>query len=83
MSEEKKKVGFFTDENGYRSLRRLLAFIFAIVFIVIDCGSILWLDDWKIALVCGGLALIGCLLMMFFTTWGDVANVTKAIRGKD
>ena len=84
MEEQKeKKVNFFTDENGDLSMRRLLAFIFGITSVGVCIGSVFFMNEWKTVLVGSGVPLAGSLLMMLFTSWGDVASVAKAVKGKD
>ena len=75
------KVNFFTDENGNLSMRRLLAFMFALTTIAAVAGNIIMItEDWKIPVITIGLPLIGSLLMMFFTSWSDIASVAKAVK---
>lgn len=77
---EQKKINFFTDENGNLSMRRLLAFLFALTMIVAIPLNIINEIDWKMSLVSIGLPLLGSLLMMFFTSWSDIASVAKAVK---
>lgn len=80
MEEEKKKTNFFTDENGVLSMRRLLAFIFALASIGLGIMCLILKLDWKVNLVAAGLPLGGALLMMFFTSWSDIASVASAVK---
>ena len=74
------KPNFFTDENGVLSMRRLLAFIFALATIGIATACVIYKLDWKAILVAAGIPLVGTLLMMFFTTWQDISNIVSVVK---
>jgi len=62
----------FQEDNRVWSMRRVLAFVFALAGIVLGaCGL-----PWQIVAIFIGAAL----LLLFFTTWADVANVVKAVK---
>lgn len=81
--ETEKKVGFFTDENGSKSMRRLLAFIFAFAELIAVACTAMFVEEWKLGMVICTPFLIGCILMMFFTSWSDISNVVKAVKKGD
>lgn len=74
------RANFFCEENGALSMRRLLAFIFALACIGLAVTSLVLKADWKCILVSAGLPLIGSLLMMFFTSWSDVSSIINAVK---
>lgn len=78
--DEKKKTNFFTDENGTLSMRRLLAFMLTLCAIGVLIASIVIQFEWKTLLVGSGVPLIAALLMMFFTSWSDIASVARAVK---
>lgn len=75
-----EKVTFFTDENGLKSMRRLLAFLFAFAELIAVGVTAIFVTDWKLGLVICTPFLIGCILMMFFTSWSDISSVAKAVK---
>lgn len=60
------------------SIRRILAFLLsssAVYLFAISGGSINLVYG-------GGACLLSSVLLLFFTTWGDVAKVAAAIKGE-
>ena len=95
MSEENTVEdvhGFLQGTSGGFSMRRLLALIFGIAAIVAGLGSIgmtYWTalkmtqipdNSWLIILVSWLAPGMVSALFMFFTTWGDVAEVVEKVR---
>lgn len=78
-TKETKKDGFF-QHNGARSMRRLLAFIFGLASIFCGIFSLVKGSQWQSALIAFAVPLAGSLLMMFFTSWTDIASVLKATK---
>lgn len=74
-----KKVTFFTDENGLHSMRRLLAFILTLTAIAVCGASLYFKASWQVILVAAGLPLAAAILMLFFTTWGDLGSLADKI----
>lgn len=74
------KPNFFTDENGILSMRRLLAFMLTVCAIGVLVASVIVEFDWKVLLVGSGVPLVAALLMMFFTSWSDIASVARAVK---
>ena len=72
------KVTMFTDAQGLVSMRRVLAFIFALDVIASGLLCEIKSADWK--LIITGLPLIGSVLMLLFTSWSDIAIVARAIK---
>ena len=66
---------------GPVSMRRVLAFlafIAAITLFVI--GGLHFEKDKWYAFIPGGSCLLFSLLLLFFTTWNDIAEITKALK---
>ncbi|MCL2186529.1 MAG: hypothetical protein FWB86_11885 [Treponema sp.] len=70
----------FKEENGAVSMRRVLAFILALAAIgLFVFGIISKKDNWFVFLP-GIACLAGALTLLFFTTWNDITELTKAVR---
>ena len=74
------KVTMFTDAQGLVSMRRVLAFIFALDVIASGLLCEIKSADWKMALIITGVPLVGSVLMLLFTSWSDIASVARAIK---
>lgn len=79
--EGKKAFNIFQGVNGNYSMRRILAFILTLCSIGILVVGIIFHAEWKVILVAGGLPLLGSIILLFFTTWGDVKQVIQAVKG--
>jgi hypothetical protein len=80
---------------GPMSMRRVLAFILMIAAIGLFYGGFVFGKEapapegaairpwasWYI-FIPGTACLAGALLLLFFTTWSDVAEIAKAVRGE-
>lgn len=75
--------GFLQSKEGNSSSRRLLAFIFGIAGLAFFVVALFLNCDWKVLLVVGGVPILACLILLFFTTWSDVAQVVNAFKGKE
>ena len=65
---------------GPVSMRRVLAFLMALAAIGLFIGGFfITKESWYVFLP-GIVCLAGSLLLLFFTTWGDVAEIAKAIK---
>ena len=70
----------FKEENGQGSMRRTLAFIFAIASIPFSVAALFFSDNGWIVFI-PGLAFIGAaIILLFFTTWADIKSVIEAVR---
>ncbi len=67
---------------GPVSMRRVLAFILVLAAIGLFIGAFLFADNGWYVFIGGIACLVGSLLLLFFTTWADVAQVMDAWRGK-
>ena len=67
---------------GPVSMRRVLAFLLVFVFIGLSIGGFfIQKESWFVFLP-GIASLAGALLLLLFTTWSDVTELTKAVKGK-
>lgn len=79
------KFSIFREEEkegkpGPVSMRRVLAFILTLTAIGLFVGGFfITKDSWYVFLP-GIVCLVGMLLLLFFTTWSDVAEIAKAIK---
>ncbi|MBQ0003598.1 MAG: hypothetical protein KBT21_08665 [Treponema sp.] len=74
--------GFFQGTSGGYSMRRLIAFLFAIAGILGGCFSIWKGYDWKIIAASFGVPSLSMLFLMFFTTWDDISKVVSFKKGE-
>jgi len=77
MFREDEKDG----KPGPVSVRRVLAFILALVAVCLFGGGFFFIEKGSWYVFIPGIAcLAGMLLLLFFTTWTDVAEVAKAVK---
>ncbi len=75
------KPGFFCEQDGSLSMRRLLALFFAVASI-----GLFWLAfahaaaGWYVFLP-GIACILASLLLLFFTTWADITTIVQAAFG--
>jgi len=74
------RANIFQEEDGAFSMRRLLAFLFALVSFVAGLLCVFYRLDWKAITAAFGIPATACILMLFFTTWTDIAQVTGSIK---
>ena len=74
-------VGPLQEQDGSWSLRRCLAAFFALLFGGTIAGVLLRIDritnPWVVVAMLG-IPVAAILILMFFTTWGDIAEVVAA-----
>lgn len=80
MSEENTTVTAFTDGKGAVSMRRILAFLLVLASIGFGILSIVLNKDWKVLLVATSVPVTAAIVLMFFTTWGDIAQVVDKVK---
>jgi fatty acid desaturase len=69
--------------KGPVSARRVLAFALTAAAVALFVMAILFAPQYGWAVFIPGIAcLAGALLLLFFTTWGDVAAIAAAWKGK-
>ena len=67
-------------EPGPVSVRRVLAFLLVLSAVGLFIGGFFFnKESWYVFLP-GIACLAGSLLLLFFTTWSDVAEIAKAIK---
>lgn len=64
---------------GPVSLRRVLAAFFAVLGVILFFWALRDPEAWFVFLP-GGMCVAASLLLLFFTTWADVASVISAAR---
>jgi hypothetical protein len=69
----KNILTIFCEADGNFSMRRVLAFVLTVAGIVLLFTQASWQP--------GAVSIGAALLLLFFTTWGDVAAVIKAAKG--
>lgn len=75
-------MNMFQEAEGVTSMRRVLAAFFAVAAIplaIIPLGK--GAANWYSFLPCG-ISISAVLLLMFFTTWSDIAGAVEKLKGK-
>lgn len=72
----------FKESDGQWSMRRVLAFLFALASIGCGIAALCLKTSWQIVACAFGIPGIISILLLFFTTWTDVSTVVSAVKGK-
>ena len=75
-------LGIFKESNGDWSMRRVLAFIFAILGLGAGVAAVSFGAVWQVVAIAFGFPIIASLILLFFTTWTDVIAIVNAFRSK-
>ena len=67
---------------GPVSMRRVLAFMLILAAVGLFAGGLFITKESWFAFLPGIACLAGSLMLLFFTTWSDVAEIAKAVKGK-
>jgi fatty acid desaturase len=69
--------------KGPVSARRVLAFVLSLSAVALFAAAIIFAPQYGWTVFIPGVScLAGALLLLFFTTWGDVAAIAAAWKGK-
>ena len=79
-SEKDEKTGEAVP--GPVSMRRVLAFLLVLAAIGLFAGGFFFSTAGWVVFIPGSACLAGALLLLFFTTWGDVAMIAAAWKGQ-
>ena len=71
-------LGIFKEADGQWSMRRVLAFALAVAGIVSGIQS--FGQDWQTVAASFGIPIAAALVLLFFTTWGDIAAIVNAVK---
>ena len=66
---------------GTLSMRRVLALFFAIASVGSGFYAIFKQSTAQITLIAFGIPAVACIVLMFFTTWGDIQKTIASIKG--
>lgn len=72
----------FKESDGQWSMRRVLAFLFALASIGCGITSLILKAVWQVIACAFGIPGIISIILLFFTTWTDVSTVVNAVKGK-
>ena len=72
----------FKESDGLWSMRRVLAFLFALTSIGCGIASLVLKSGWQTVACAFGAPGAISILLLFFTTWTDVSAVVNAVKGK-
>lgn len=70
----------FEETNGVFSMRRILAFFFAILSAVAGILSVYFKLEWQTVAAAFLIPAVACLILLFFTTWQDVTELIKSAK---
>ena len=73
-------VGPFQEADGAISMRRILAMFFSLASVALGVLAIPSAPGWYV-FIPSGLCIIAALLLLFFTTWGDIASIVREAKG--
>lgn len=76
-----READLLNGQKGPVSARRVLAAYFAALAPFLFAMAILKAPGTWYAYIPGVLSVVACLLLLFFTTWTDVAAVVSAAKG--
>lgn len=71
----------FKESTGEWSMRRVLAFLFALAAIALAAVALVLKMEWKAVAAAAGIPVFACIVLLLFTTWNDVTGVVSAIKG--
>lgn len=71
-------LGIFKEADGQWSMRRVLAFALAVSGIV--SGIMSFGQDWQTVALSFGIPVAAAIILLFFTTWGDIAAIINAAK---
>jgi len=74
-------AGAFQESDGSTSIRRILAAILTLCAVACFFFAFQFAQVGWTVFIPGIACEVGALLLLFFTTWADVAEVTKAWKG--
>jgi len=67
--------------KGPVSMRRVLAFIFSLFAICLFIVAFTYASVGWVVFIPGTICTVASLLLLFFTTWADVAAIINAVKG--
>jgi CHASE2 domain-containing sensor protein len=71
----------FCEADGTPSMRRVLAFLCFIAFVGLGVAAYPSAAAGWFVFIPSALALLAMILLLFFTTWADVAEIVRAAKG--
>lgn len=77
---ENKNINIFQEEDGCYSMRRVLACVLTMASVVNMVLSLTNQAEWHIVACAGIIPLAGALILLFFTTWADIAGLVSSIK---
>jgi hypothetical protein len=70
----------FKEENGQGSMRRVLAFMFAVSAILLATGALFFAQYGWIVFIPSIVFCVASIVLLFFTTWADITGAIQAAR---
>jgi hypothetical protein len=70
----------FCESNGIPSMRRVLAFLSFLAFVGLGILAYAVVSAGWFVFIPSALALMAMILLLFFTTWADVAEIVRAAK---
>ena len=74
--------GLFEGKSGQTSMRRMIAFLYAIASIAAGAACLIKnITDWKVLLVAFGAPALVSVILLLFTTWADLSSTIDSVKG--
>lgn len=73
----------FQESGGEYSMRRILAFLFGLVSCGAGITALAVGSGWQVVACAFGVPGAIALVLLLFTTWGDVASAIGKVRGRN
>jgi hypothetical protein len=70
----------FEEQDGLKSMRRVLAFMFALTSILGGILSVILKSEWKLVALAYGIPAFVTIILLLFTTWESIVKLIESIR---
>jgi hypothetical protein len=77
------RIGPFQESDGSISMRRCLALFFALMAAALFYVAFPYANSGWYVFIPGTVCILAVLLLLFFTTWGDIAEVISSAKKID
>jgi hypothetical protein len=77
------RVGPFQESDGSISMRRCLALFFALMAAALFYVAFPYASSGWFVFIPGTVCILAVLLLLFFTTWGDIAEIVAVVKRRE
>lgn len=82
MKRDDDTFGAFRGKSGQISMRRVIAFFYALAGIAAGFYCLYKdMTDWKVLAIAFGLPSLVSIILLLFTTWADLSGTIDSVRG--